>query len=208
MATSRILIVRLGAMGDIIHTLPAAAALKAGHPQSQVTWVVEPQWAPLIEENPFVDRVLRFRRERFFESLRELRAERYDFAVDFQGLVKSAVVARLAGPRRIFGFAGDIARERAASLFYSNRVTTTEVHMVDMRLDLAAAAGARKAAPVFPLPAGRAEGDLPAELDPQDLARYLAAVLNGLGIQAANGATKAEMTRVVEMALRTLPKRK
>jgi AcrR family transcriptional regulator len=54
----------------------------------------------------------------------------------------------------------------------------------------------------------RVEGDLPAELDPHDLARYLATVLNGLGIQAANGATKAEMTRVVEMALRTLPKTK
>jgi AcrR family transcriptional regulator len=54
----------------------------------------------------------------------------------------------------------------------------------------------------------RAEGDLPAEFDPHDLARYVATVLNGLGIQAANGATKAEMTRVVEMALRTLPKAK
>jgi AcrR family transcriptional regulator len=54
----------------------------------------------------------------------------------------------------------------------------------------------------------RAEGDLPAELDPNDLARYIATVLNGLGIQAASGATKAEMTRVVEMALRTLPKTK
>jgi AcrR family transcriptional regulator len=54
----------------------------------------------------------------------------------------------------------------------------------------------------------RTEGDLPAELDPHDLARYIATVLNGLGIQAANGATKAEMTRVVEMALRTLPKTK
>jgi AcrR family transcriptional regulator len=54
----------------------------------------------------------------------------------------------------------------------------------------------------------RTEGDLPAELDPHDLARYIATVLNGLGIQAANGATKAEMTRVVEMALRTLPQRK
>jgi AcrR family transcriptional regulator len=52
----------------------------------------------------------------------------------------------------------------------------------------------------------RAEGDLPAELDPLDLARYVATVLNGLGIQAANGATKAEMTRVAEMALRALPK--
>lgn len=51
----------------------------------------------------------------------------------------------------------------------------------------------------------RSEGDLPAELDPHDLARYIATVLNGLSIQAANGATKAEMTRVVEIALRSLP---
>jgi AcrR family transcriptional regulator len=54
----------------------------------------------------------------------------------------------------------------------------------------------------------RTEGDLPPELDPHDLARYIATVLNGLGIQAANGATKAEMTRVVEMALSALPKTK
>src|SRR6185312_12772952 len=113
------------------------------------------------ESNPFVDRLVTFRRDKFLESLRELRAEAYDFAVDFQGLVKSAVVARLARPRRIFGFAAGIARERAASFFYSNRVATTSVHMVDMRLDLAAAAGAGKTSPQFPLPAGRPEGDLP-----------------------------------------------
>jgi heptosyltransferase I len=213
MPGSRILIVRLGAMGDIIHTLPAAAALKTGHPQSRVTWVVEPQWAPLLEENPFVDRVLPFRRERFFESLRELRAERYDFAVDFQGLVKSAVVARLARPRRIFGFAGSIARERAASLFYSNQVTTTAVHMVDMRLDLAAAAGARKAAPVFPLPPGRAEGELPdgefvlasplagwrSKQWPMEHYRELALRLRSLGIPLVlNGppAARAELSQV------------
>jgi AcrR family transcriptional regulator len=52
----------------------------------------------------------------------------------------------------------------------------------------------------------RAEGDLPADANPSDLARYIATVLNGLGVQAANGATKAEMTRVVEMALRSVPK--
>lgn len=160
-AASQILIVRLGAMGDIIHTLPAAVALKTGHPHSHVTWVVEPRWAPLLEANPFVDRVLVFRRERFLESLRQLRSQRYDLAVDFQGLVKSAVVARLARPRAIFGFASGIARERAASLFYSNRIVTSAVHMVDMRLDLAAAAGAAKGPPQFPLPPGRAEGELP-----------------------------------------------
>ena len=54
---SRILVVRLGAMGDIIHALPAVASLKHGHPGSRLTWVVEPRWAPLLEGNPFVDRV-------------------------------------------------------------------------------------------------------------------------------------------------------
>ena len=54
--------VRLGAMGDIIHTLPAVASLKHSFPGSHLTWVVEPKWAPLLEGNPFVDRVAVLRR--------------------------------------------------------------------------------------------------------------------------------------------------
>jgi len=61
---SRILIVRMGAMGDIIHTLPAAASLRASFPDARITWVVEPQWMPLLEGNPFLDRVVAFRRDR------------------------------------------------------------------------------------------------------------------------------------------------
>src|ERR1039457_7273219 len=53
-----ILVVRLGAMGDIIHTLPAVAWLEQSHPNSLLTWLVEPRWAPLLEENPYVDRVV------------------------------------------------------------------------------------------------------------------------------------------------------
>jgi heptosyltransferase-1 len=157
----RILVVRLGAMGDILHTLPAAASLKAGYQDSHLTWAVEPQWVELLEGNPYIDRVAPFRRGRLFQSLRDLRADRYDFAVDFQGLVKSAVVARMAGTNRVFGFHGSIARERAAALLYSDRVITRALHMVDMRLDLAAAAGAPKALRIFPLPPGRPEGALP-----------------------------------------------
>jgi len=200
-------------MGDVIHTLPAVAALKEGHPQSRLTWVVEPQWAPLLDGNRFVDRVIAFRRERFFESLRELRSEAYDLAVDFQGLVKSAVVARLAGPRRIFGFAAGIARERVASMFYSNPVHTSAIHMVDMRLDLAAAAGARKSTTVFPLPPGCAEGELPegefvlasplagwrSKQWPIEHYRELAVRLRELGIPLVlNGppAASAELSRV------------
>src|ERR1035441_3877567 len=104
--SSRILVVRLGAMGDIIHSLPAVASLKHSYPGSRLTWAVEPRWAPLLDGNPFVDRLVLLRRDTLSglrESWRSLRAERYDFAVDFQGLIKSAVVASAARPERIFG---------------------------------------------------------------------------------------------------------
>jgi len=160
----RILVVRLGAMGDILHALPAVASLKTGHPGSRLTWVVEARWAPLVEANPFVDRVVLLRRESaasLLESWRELRSERYQLAVDFQGLMKSALVAAMARPDRIFGFDLPLLRERAAALFYSHRTLTHAAHVVDRNLDLAAAAGGATALRVFPLPPGRPEGELP-----------------------------------------------
>jgi heptosyltransferase-1 len=160
---SRILMVRLGAMGDIIHTLPAAASLRASFPNARITWVVEPQWAPLLEGNPSIDRVLTLRWDAggIFQSLGELRREGYDLAIDFQGLIKSAVVGRLARPERLLGFRRGIARESPATLFYGKAVDSGSTHMVEMRLDLAAAAGATKRVRTFPLPEGRPEGALP-----------------------------------------------
>ena len=163
-AGSRILVVRLGAMGDIIHTLPAAASLKQSFPGSDLTWLVEPKWAPLLEDNPFVDRVLYLRRHSLagiYRSWRELRARPYDFAVDFQGLIKSALAASSAHPFRIFGFHHTQVRERAAAFFYSNKTISRSAHVVDLNLDLAAAAGATNLTRAFPLPSGRPEGDLP-----------------------------------------------
>jgi heptosyltransferase-1 len=161
---SRILVVRLGAMGDIIHTLPAVASLKHSYPGSRLTWVVEPQWAPLLEDNPFVDRLVLFERGTpggLFRSWRALRAEGYDLAIDFQGLLKSALAASSAHPDRIFGFHHTQVRERAAALFYSRKTLSRAMHVVDRNLDLAAAAGAASAVRMFPLPAGRPEGELP-----------------------------------------------
>jgi len=151
-------------MGDIIHALPAVAALKRGHAGSHVTWLVEPQWAALLEGNPFVDRVLLLRRGSagdLLESWRELRAERCHLAVDFQGLLKSAVAAAAARPERIFGFDRSQLRERAAALFYSTKVATRCAHVVDRNCELAAATlGACAAERLFPLPPGRPEGAL------------------------------------------------
>jgi heptosyltransferase-1 len=163
-ANSRILVVRLGAMGDIIHTLPAVASLKTSHAGSHVTWVVEPRWAALLEDNPFVDRLALLRRETpagLIQSWRGLRSQRYDFAVDFQGLIKSALVASAARPERIFGFHQTQVRERTAALFYSNKTISDSAHVVERNLDLAAAAGAAGTLLRFPIPAGRPEGELP-----------------------------------------------
>ena len=161
-----ILIVRLGAMGDIIHALPGASSLKHSFPDARVTWVVEPRWIPLLEGNGFVDRIVVFRRDdprSWRRTKDELRGEHYDLAVDFQGLTKSALIAHLARPERIAGFGSSVVRERPAGLFYSTRVQSGAIHVVDQALDLAAGAGATNLVRAFPLPAGVPEGRLPAE---------------------------------------------
>jgi heptosyltransferase I len=163
-SSGQMLVVRLGSLGDIIFTLPAVASLKHSFPGWQLTWAVEPRWAPLLEENPFVDRVLLVRRDSpasFLQSWRQLRAARYQFAVDFQGLIKSALVASMARAEQIFGFHSGQARERLASLFYSNTVVSRSAHMVEKNLDLAAAAGASNALRLFPLPPGTPSSGLP-----------------------------------------------
>jgi heptosyltransferase-1 len=159
-----ILVIRLGAMGDIVHALPAVATLKHNYPGWQLTWAVEPRWAPLLEGNPFIDRLVFIQRDSFRsfrESWRDLRGDRYDFAVDFQGLLKSALTATFARPRRIYGFHQSQIRERAAGLFYSDKTVSHAAHVVDRNLDLAAAAGAAAALKRFWLPAGAPEGELP-----------------------------------------------
>jgi|SRR5579884_245761 len=160
----RVLVVRLSAMGDVINTLPAAASLKQGIADALVTWIIEPRWAPLLEGNPYIDEVIPFDR-RTIQGLRSawqrLREERFDIAVDFQGLLKSAVVASAAHPRQIVGFDCNRARECAASWFYSTKVPATAAHVVDQYLGLAAAAGASSLVHTFPIPQGAAEGRLP-----------------------------------------------
>jgi heptosyltransferase-1 len=161
-----ILVVRLGAMGDILHALPAVRALKLGRPEAPLTWVVEPKWAPLLEQNPFVDRVVPLHRESLrglLASYRALREWPYRIAIDFQGLIKSALVATASQPGRIFGFDASQVRERSAAVFYRHKIFSASAHVVDRNLDLALAAGALCGGPaVFPLPPGRPEGDLPA----------------------------------------------
>jgi heptosyltransferase-1 len=159
----KILVVRLSSMGDIIHALPAVASLKHSFPHSHVAWVIRQRWTPLLENNPFVDEVIPFERtlSGIVETRRELRKTRFDLAIDFQGLVQSALVAAAARPDRIAGFHRSQVREKGATLFYSLCVQARAEHVVDRNLELVAAAGASSLLHTFSLPEGSPEGDLP-----------------------------------------------
>ena len=159
----RILVVRLGSMGDVIHALPAVAALKQGFLGSHLTWVIKPQWTPLLESNPFVDQVIPFRRSAsgLADLFGRLRREKFQLAVDFQGLFQSALIARASRAEKVVGFHRTQARESLASFLYSHAVRTTSAHRVDSCLELASAAGASAIVNVFPIPAGSEEGSLP-----------------------------------------------
>ena len=166
--------VRLGAMGDILHALPAVTALRQAHPDWVIDWVVEPRWRALLaaegstgrqsaqnSAQPLVDRLhfaatKEWRKSPFsrqtlheFNALRSaLRAAEYDSVIDLQGAIRSAVVARLAGCPRLIGEAEP--RERAARWLFSERVATHGVHVIEQDVELASAIAGDALTPVAP----------------------------------------------------------
>ncbi len=164
---SRFLVIRLSSIGDIVHALPAVAAL--GETGAEIHWAVESRFAPLLDGNSYVQRVVKLdtlgfsdgtrfvvAAENLLRGLGALRASEYDAAVDFQGLVKSAVVARLSRSRERVGFSEYWLREPLAGLFYTDRVAPRgRRHVIEMNLALAERLGARPAPGSwkFPLPA-------------------------------------------------------
>jgi heptosyltransferase-1 len=159
-----ILLVRLGAFGDVLHALPAAAALRRTIPGARLTWAIDPKWQWLLDGNPDVDRVLAVNRKSK-ESLRAawqyFRETPVDIGVDVQGLMKSGLLVRASQARRRIGFAAPFLRERAAGVFYTEQVAPTQPHVVDWNLALARAVGATADVATFPVPPGAPEGELP-----------------------------------------------
>jgi heptosyltransferase-1 len=156
---ARLLIVRLGSMGDIIHTLPAVATLRRAFPGATLGWAVEQRWAPLLSsgaalagpcspEKPLVDIVhtvdtLAWRSalasgetwREFRDAVGQLREVRYDIAIDFQGAWKSAILAQLSRVPRRIGFMQP--REKPAALFYTQQVAARGRHIVEQNISLA-----------------------------------------------------------------------
>ena len=140
-----ILIVRLGALGDLVHALPAAAAIRAAWPDARIDWVVDGRYAALLELVPVINRTIVLGGRDgmpLLAVIRALRRARYDLAIDFQGLLKSAVLARLAGARETAGFIPGQLREPLAGAFYTRRVPADDSgHVVRKNLSLVEALG-------------------------------------------------------------------
>ncbi|MFM2125587.1 MAG: hypothetical protein RL328_2038 [Acidobacteriota bacterium] len=159
----RILVIRLGSLGDVVHALPAVASLKHSFPRSHLSWIIKPHFAPLLQDNPYVDEVIPFQRTMpgIAAAWRRLRREHFNLAVDLQGLIQSSLIAAATRAEKIVGLDRSQAREPLAAMVYSTAVKTTAVHRVDRYLELAAAAGATNLLRAFPLPQGKPEGELP-----------------------------------------------
>jgi heptosyltransferase-1 len=164
---TRFLIVRLGALGDVVHAIPVAAALRRAFPDARVDWLVSAKHREILDLVPVIDRrlVINDRGDASggtspLSAIGELRRSRYDVAIDLQGLIKSAVLARASGAPRVVGFSSRYARERAARLFYTEahdpgrgglydpRETR---HVVDINLGLLTRLGIDSPAREFPI---------------------------------------------------------
>jgi heptosyltransferase-1 len=151
---SNFLIVRLGSLGDIIHAVPAAAAIRRVFPRARIDWLVDVRHRDMLELVPVVDQKIAVNTASA-RSLRSvlgvLRRTRYDAALDLQGLLKSAVLARLSGASRVIGFPPDLLRERAARFLYTETAGEMAPHVIDKNLSMLKAIGVRMPDVEFPL---------------------------------------------------------
>ncbi|MGA8145449.1 MAG: glycosyltransferase family 9 protein [Candidatus Acidiferrales bacterium] len=154
MAEARFLLVRLSSLGDVVHALPAASALRDTFPDARIDWVIDPRWKRLLEGNPDLTEVISHDRKRpggIASSIRKLREARYTCAIDFQGLYKSALLAFASGAPRRIGFQSSYAREGLVSVLYTDRLNPHGPHKVNHNLTLVERAGARVGRPRFPI---------------------------------------------------------
>jgi heptosyltransferase-1 len=166
-----ILITKPSALGDIVLALPALTALRKNFPDAKITWLVRPEFAPLLENHPHLDEIILFDRKllskawfhpKGFDALisliRRLRENKFDAVFDLQGLFRTAIMTWATGCKKRFGMAN--SREMA-HLFYTHKIKQDfdSIHLVDFYLKMVKAAGAEKLDARFELPSNQQDID-------------------------------------------------
>jgi heptosyltransferase-1 len=163
----RVLIVRLGALGDVVHAIPVAAALRRALPSARIDWLVSARHAEILDlvtvldcRLPVNDRDGSSGGRSLWHAVGEVRRTHYDVVIDLQGLIKSALLAKLSGAPRVIGFTSSYAREGLARMFYSETYNpgrgglydpSETRHVVRINLGLLTRLGIDVTAPEFPI---------------------------------------------------------
>lgn len=205
---SRILLVRLSALGDVVHTMPVACALRDALPEATIAWLVEERFAELLQGHRAVDLVFAVPRHwlgrpgEIFRLRKRLRMQRFDLAIDAQGLSKSAIAAWLSGARQRIGYGRPWGRE--LSRWLNNRLVDTRcTHAVERHLELLEPLGMRAPLVRFDVPLDQQLGTAAdALLGRPGLAGHFAVVHPGASWPSKRWPSERYATVAVHLALR------
>jgi heptosyltransferase-1 len=147
MADDRFLVMRLGSLGDIVHTFPAVGGLRESFPKAEIIWVTHPKWEALVRSSNLANEIWTVD-TRDWAALRSIlarvRQHHFEVAIDYQGLWKSASIPFLTRVPKRIGFSADTIREAGVPLFYTDRVRVNPTtHMAEQNGELSVRAGAK-----------------------------------------------------------------
>lgn len=147
MAEPRFLVLRLGSLGDIVHTFPAVAGLRETFPGARIIWLTHPRWKILVESSALASEIWDVE-TRSFSSIRKiirsLRDAQIEAAIDYQGLWKTAALPFLSSIKKRIGFSSATIREAGVPILYTDRISPTTRHIADQNGELSIRAGSRR----------------------------------------------------------------
>lgn len=177
MPETRFLVVRLGSLGDIVHTFPAVAALRESFPAAKIIWLTHPRWVELVASSRLASEIWPVD-SRDFSSVRHavtrIRGGAWTAAIDYQGLWKSAFLPFFGGVEKRIGFSSQTIREYGVPILYTDRVKCTATHIADQNGELSLRAGAAKACGPVTLQVAASDANLVrSQLQKQQIDRYV-----------------------------------
>ncbi len=197
-----ILLIKPSSLGDIVMALPALASLRRSFPQAKISWLVRPEFAPIIEEHPHLDEIILFDRKalasawrhpgafgQLMDLIHRLRRGRFDAVLDLQGLFRTASLAWLSGCKRRFG---PVWRREVAHWFYTTKIPPRLewVHVIDYYRKLIEAMGGSDLGVEFILPEKPAAAASARDL----LQRSLKFQVSSVKFQAGAGTAEGEVS--------------
>ncbi|HTP70154.1 MAG TPA: glycosyltransferase family 9 protein [Dongiaceae bacterium] len=177
MGDPRFAVVRLGSLGDIVHTFPAVAALRQSFPSALIVWLTHPRWVDLVAGSDLATEIWPVDSRDLSSvrlAIRKLRSHRWDAGIDYQGLWKAALLPFFGGIHRRIGFSSATVREYGVPVLYSDRVDAKCAHVAEQNGELSLRAGARRGIAPFTLQVNANDTErVRCDLEKQGVRRYV-----------------------------------